>query len=209
MSERVWYVSYGSNLLSERFLCYIQGGTAPGSTKPESGCRDRTLPHDERAVFLQHQLFFALRSGRWQGAVAFIDHEPGDNTTYARAYNITREQFCDVVRQENNDPELEVPIDAALADGHAQVGNGWYSRLVKLGELDGEPMLSFTHPEPLAQHEPAKPSKAYLTVIIAGLQECYGLKEPAVSEYLLKLPGVSEHYRKGILGKLYESALEL
>ena len=37
--ELVWYLSYGSNLLEERFLCYIEGGTPPGSKSFHSGSR--------------------------------------------------------------------------------------------------------------------------------------------------------------------------
>ena len=37
--ELVWYLSYGSNLLEERFLCYIEEGTPPGSKSFHSGSR--------------------------------------------------------------------------------------------------------------------------------------------------------------------------
>ncbi|MBL0236650.1 MAG: hypothetical protein IPQ02_08595 [Saprospiraceae bacterium] len=37
--DYIWYASYGSNLLEERFQCYIKGGMPKGSTKTYLGCR--------------------------------------------------------------------------------------------------------------------------------------------------------------------------
>lgn len=55
----VWYVSYGSNLSYERFLCYINGTTPKGSTKAEQGCRDKTLSNATGKITIPYKLYFA------------------------------------------------------------------------------------------------------------------------------------------------------
>ena len=103
MTKYVWYASYGSNLLRERFLCYIQGGLIPGNDKAERGARNPSLPIDDRRIIIKHDLFFALESEKWQGSgVAFIDYHHNNHAkTLGRMYRITEEQFIDVVLQEN------------------------------------------------------------------------------------------------------------
>ena len=39
---RVWYASYGSNLLAERFGYYLSGGALPGQEVGHIGARDST-----------------------------------------------------------------------------------------------------------------------------------------------------------------------
>ncbi len=46
MKDYVWYACYGSNLLYERFKCYILGGTFNGNGRYHDGCQDKTLPKD-------------------------------------------------------------------------------------------------------------------------------------------------------------------
>ena len=43
-NETVWYVGYGSNLLRERFICYITGGQFRLGGSHTNGCKDKTLP---------------------------------------------------------------------------------------------------------------------------------------------------------------------
>lgn len=42
--EQVWYASYGSNLSSRRFSCYLCGGRPPGAIRTYPGAHDRTAP---------------------------------------------------------------------------------------------------------------------------------------------------------------------
>merc|ERR1712000_428846 len=92
--ELVWYLSYGSNLLEERFLCYIEGGTPPGSKSFHSGSRDKRKPIQSKGCFLRHEMVFARESATWQnGSVAFIKEKA------------TLCDNCDL--ENNNDDEKE------------------------------------------------------------------------------------------------------
>ena len=74
MSEMVWYVCYGSNLLEERFLCYIKGGMIPGNTRSERGAKDTTLPVRSEKCTIDHELFFSTPVKKWfDSGVAYIN----------------------------------------------------------------------------------------------------------------------------------------
>lgn len=99
-SNQIWYASYCSNLLAERFHCYIRGGCPKGSNKTYQGCRDKTLPIDNEEVYINSELYFAMKSSTWDnGGVGFIkvDFNPKP-VTLGRMYLITKEQFIDVVK---------------------------------------------------------------------------------------------------------------
>ncbi len=71
----VWYVSFGSNMSSARFACYVSGGTPSGGAHTYPGCRDKTLPRTTRPVWLAGGVYFALRSQVWGGGMALYDPE--------------------------------------------------------------------------------------------------------------------------------------
>ncbi|CAI5500851.1 unnamed protein product [Closterium sp. Naga37s-1] len=52
----VWYASYGSNMLEERFMCYIQGGAVDGMTHPCHGCSDPTPPRASKWIAVPHRM---------------------------------------------------------------------------------------------------------------------------------------------------------
>ena len=189
-------------------MCYIEGGTPHGSTRAEPGCRDTSQPLDERAVFIPHQLYFSGRSRRWGGAPAFIDSVADESVqTYGRAWLITREQFIDVVRQENSDPELAIDLDQAIQDGQLSLRDRGYGLLLHLGDRDGAPMFTFTSPLPMAERRPAKPSMEYLETIVTGLRECYGLNVVGLRKYLNACPGVDHSLSHGQTEKLLHAAM--
>ncbi len=98
-AAKVLYVSYGSNMASRRFACYIAGGQPPGGIRVNPGARDRTLPERDIAVDLPGTVYFAGKSPQWGGGVAFYDPVvPG--TTAARGYLVTAGQLVDVLAQE-------------------------------------------------------------------------------------------------------------
>lgn len=101
--DYVWYASYGSNLNKERFLAYILGKKAPGCDICEKGCKDKTLPQDNKQIIMPYELYFAKNSSKWSGGgVCFIGNKKEDNhRTLGRMYLITKDQFLDVVSQEN------------------------------------------------------------------------------------------------------------
>ena len=84
-------------------MCYIEGGIPEGTEKSYSGCSDKTPPHDDKKIIIHHELYFSKSSSIWEGkAVAFIKSKRDESAkTLGRMYLISREQFVQVVRQEN------------------------------------------------------------------------------------------------------------
>ena len=74
-SPYVWYASFGSNILLERFECYLRGGRIDGMVRDMPGSRDPTPPLASSFwVDVPHRLFFAHSSPTWAGGgVAFMD----------------------------------------------------------------------------------------------------------------------------------------
>ena len=156
--EYVWYVSYGSNLLLERFLLYITGGYNKRIKVNQDGCDDKSLPLLSKNTIIPYRLYFANSSRTWnKGGVAFIDvNTPGQ--TYGRAYLITKEQLSQVQDQEG----------------------GWYQNKFYLGEIDGIPAYTLTsyvrYPKNTVDHK-------YENVITDGLVEM-GLEWVEAIKYL-------------------------
>jgi hypothetical protein len=185
----VWYASYGSNLCRDRFLCYVQGGRPVGASRGYGGARDSTPPTDDRPMTLPGDVFFAWTSRTWGGGIAFYDaHAQG--SALARAYRVTEQQFADVAAQEmRREPGEDLDLTEVMANTRHELGPGRYETLHLVGELDGEPVLTFTAPDPSAMdHQP--PTPAYLALLARGLEESHGLSEPEVVSYLRDRPGL-------------------
>lgn len=192
----IWYVSYGSNMLAERFDTYIRGGVAPGSMKNNPGCCDSSPALDSRAVILPGGLFYATESRVWgYGGCAFLDSSlPG--YTFARAWLVSGEQFEDIVTQEcGGNPRTDDPVlqaDDLLSGGEVSVGDRLYGRGFIVGSIEGVPAATFT--SPLLYEEAREgcsylggrrfflnpPSAAYLAVITQGVAETMLLPGPVM-----------------------------
>ena len=203
-AERVWYVSYGSNLNRARFLAYLQGGRVAGNDVVYRGCADTAPPVDDVPLILPHALYFAGWSARvWGGtSAAFITLAAQSGSSLARAYLITQQQFVEVVRQENgNRAEVDdfgVKLEAARQQGHVRMlATGGYTELIHCGERDGRPMLSFTASE--NRRDFGRPSASYLRVIGTGLKERHRLPDRDVAAYLGARPGVRGTWTHGQL----------
>lgn len=193
----VWYASYGSNLSTERFLCYIRGGKPEGSDKEEVGCRDQSLPLKQRSHIMHYPLYFAKNSIRWQKqGVAFIGLTKDENhKTYSRKYLITEDQFSDVVKQENNGIDLEINLTEVKKSQYKTLRDSWYGTILYIGEEDGYPIFTFTADWDLDVPF-NKPSEQYLSMIIEGLQRNVKLSPSEIVDYLMLKPGVSGNYSK-------------
>ncbi|MFE2756192.1 histone deacetylase [Actinosynnema sp. NPDC059335] len=186
MPRLVWYVAYGSNLHAERFGCYLAGGTPVGATRGYPGCRDTSPPLATRAVEIPGGIYFATESPVWLGGRAFYDPDlPG--TAAARAYLVTAAQFADVAAQEMyRDPGADLDLTVVLADGRHVLGPGRYETLLRLGEHDGHPALTFTAPWSAADVAHTKPSAGYLTMLATGLVEAHGWPVDRVADHLAR-----------------------
>ncbi|MUK90173.1 hypothetical protein GMD78_17510 [Ornithinibacillus sp. L9] len=196
----VWYVSYGSNLCKDRFMCYINGERPPGADRPEVGCTDKTPPKASGKVEMPYALYFSKQRSKWGlGGVAFIDHSITKNEpTIGRKYLITDEQFTEVVAQENNCDFIDINFQKVMTNGFLSIGDGWYGRIVYLGELNGAPMFTFTTNEPMGNMEINTPSAAYLSTIAQGVMEL-GYKQDEIMDYFLNKKGIKENFTKETL----------
>lgn len=195
--EYVWYLSYGSNMFEERFLCYILGRKYKDNARSEQGCKDSSLPIDSKSVVINHELYFSKNSSRWQnGGVAFIDSKIDKQVkTYAKMYKITKEQFEDVIKQENRinvKEEIDIDYNKLNQCNEINLLNSWYGKLIKIGMECNEPVYSFTALEVSKQYE--KPSKEYLNSLISGIKLNFSLTNDEILNYFINLKGVNQNY---------------
>jgi hypothetical protein len=196
MSDHVWYASYGSNLLRKRFMAYIQGGTAPGASIGQVGCTDQTPPKRDRGILILHELFFAEAIPQWEDlGVAFLREEKEVAAkTLGRMYLISRDQFREVVLQENGHRRMEADVgldlEKTIREGRSELPGELYGTVLHLGEEEGKPIFTFTASWGEEQALLNRPGPKYLKVIIRGLKETFGLSNPGVMDYLRDVPGV-------------------
>jgi hypothetical protein len=103
--DYVWYLGYGSNLSKQRFLCYILGGKPKHGSNSNLGCKDKTLPLENKPFEIPHRLYFALPDkkvetcGWGKGGVAFITPEVEKEKKFwmlGRMWKITKDQYKEV-----------------------------------------------------------------------------------------------------------------
>ncbi|MDD5572009.1 MAG: hypothetical protein PHD97_12740 [Bacteroidales bacterium] len=205
--ENIWYASYGSNILEERFLCYIRGGQLLGASKNYIGCTDKSLPLDKKEICINRELYFAKKSKIWDnGGVCFIktNFEPRQKTL-GRMYLITKGQFIDIVRQEtNNTDELIINFRKAMADGSLIFKEkSWYGNIIYLGNQNSSPIFTFTHQGNIEQTN--KPSASYLKIIIKGIQETYNLSVAEIYDYLIAKQGIVDEFTRDELENIIKN----
>ncbi|WP_299519344.1 histone deacetylase [uncultured Serinicoccus sp.] len=193
---RVWYAAYGSNLSRHRFLTYLQGGTAAGARRTQTGARDPQPPTGDRPVHLPGRLHFGWESVTWGGGIAF--YVPGEDPrgVAARAYLLTAEQFVDVAAQEmHREPRGRLDLSRVLAEGYDVAGPGRYETIHRVGTIEDLPVLTFTAEDVDALGSLA-PTAPYLRTIAEGLRESHGMGEEAVVDYLRSSPAVREAWSR-------------
>ena len=162
-ANHVWYASYGSNLLKERFMEYINGGIGKFNGKKYNKCADLTPPVASRTIEIPYAMYFGNESHPWgDGGVAFLDEsKPGK--TLGRAYLITKEQYDHVREGEGNN-------------------TNWYDKEIDLGKLHGIPVVTITNN---GIRPKCKPSETYLNIVMKGLCESYPyMSESEIRDYL-------------------------
>lgn len=201
----IWYASYGSNILQERFHCYIQGGKPEGSNTTYSGCNDKTLPIDNEVFYILNEFYFAKKSIKsWNGGgVGFIANKFGNEQTLCRIYLITKEQFVDIIKQECDiHQDIKLDFDLVINQGSIILAETkWYNKIIYLGDQYGHPIFTFTHDGDYF-NEINKPDKKYLKLIMKGLKEITNFNEHDIADYFINLKGIAGIYLKEELIKL-------
>lgn len=192
--ELVWYASYGSNMDAGRLRCYLEGGTPPGGRRSCPGCRDPRPPRRTTGHQVPGGIHFATESQVWGGGRAFLDRAlPG--SAALRAYLVSGEQFADLVAQEMyREPGDDLDLREVLRTGVSRLGTGRYETLLRVGDLDGHPVLTFTAPFSSAEVTPVAPSAAYLRMLLAGLRDGQGWDADTAAGYLAGCPGALGHW---------------
>lgn len=166
--EYVWYVSYGSNMLRERFMCYIKGGSFEAS-RNHPACRDTTPPLAVKAVRIPYGMYFGNISGSWPGSgVSFLDTTQ-KGSALGVAYLITKEQFEHVCRREN--------------DGRSPTpGCGWYEDIIDLEPIDGMEVKTITNNDIRPYNDPIP---EYLNTLRRGIRENWpDMSDEEIDDYL-------------------------
>lgn len=196
MNEKItslWYASYGSNLLENRFLCYIRGGRPPGALRTYAGCTDTTPPRAKKSIMINAGLYFARQSKTWSaGGVGFIKPNADPKAkTFARSYLISAEQFTELVKQEiRRKGDFKINMEALVTNGSLILNErSWYNKILFLGFQDGAPVVTFTNQHYLSR-ELNTPDENYLLMIINGLRESWKLSNTEIENYLKNKPGI-------------------
>lgn len=195
VNSHIWYASYGSNISTERFMCYIQGGKPDGATRTYQGCKDQSKPKDQRPFIIPHELYFAKSAGVWNGGgVCFINPEKNQMAeTLGNMYLITRQQFLEVVQQENSTNEyIDIDFNKTQKDKSSVVRkNSWYGKLLYLGEEDNAPIFTFTN-EKFLLNDINSPNPHYLQTIIKGLIDTHQLNKSQLKAYFYSKKGIDK-----------------
>lgn len=167
----VWYAGYGSNMFSERFMCYINGGQFGLGGLPLEGCADKTPPIDASEFRIPYEMFFAGSARGWKNSgIAFIKSTLTQNAsqyTLARLWKVTWDQFLDIQLQEGMSYDMVLPL-------------GHYG--------DGCPMSTLTSSNDRLRCN--QPSNEYIQTIALGLRETFAFNSIQSSRYLGKLEGI-------------------
>lgn len=180
-TEYIWYASYGSNMSRERFMCYIEGGRPPGAKKTQQRMSVWSEPTHDTEIKISHEMYFAKRARNWgNGGVCFIGPAEPDNNraeTRCRIYRITRQQFIELIADENKADRESVARELKdldfKNDKSRAFGDGWYNLVLRVGQHgDGYPIWTFTQSGDERDARVA-PSPEYITTLVRGLAEMY------------------------------------
>lgn len=204
----VWYAAYGSNLNTERFNCYILGGTPEKSDINQLGCRDKEKPRRTATYKNDHEMYFAKYSKAWGGGVCFIRYSDNDEFTLYKLYLVHFEQFIDVAEQECGLRPGKSEIDQENLESIKECeglifSKSWYGKILLLGSKGGYPIYTVTSPKDFVR-QLKSPSDTYLYHIIKGLSESLGLNKGQIYNYLITKRGVTDGER---LRKLIEDII--
>lgn len=212
----IWYVGYGSNLNFKRFNCYIFGGVPAYSYREHIGARMKQAPVKSAAIKIQHEMYFSKAAESWQNkGVAFLKSSKSAKAeTLCVAYLIQKEQFIDVLLQENgrnpSRENIQLNFDALKNAGEyflpPENENQWYGRIVYLGEKDGHSLVTFTAKWDDSQIECTPPGENYLTTIIEGIKANFDLTADEIADYFSRLCGIRNQLSRQKIESIIQSS---
>lgn len=184
----VWYVAYGSNLLTDRMMAYLVGCGDDRPWGPHRPATDPTPPRDDRRVVVPHPVHFGGHSVRWDGGCCLCPAEPlppDALPVVGRAWLITYAQLRDIVAQENRMPTDAATLpEQAPGPGEAVVViDGVIDLLIGMEPMDGHPAITFGSSAP---PPPGPPSLTYRQVLAEGMAEM-GLTPDEAETHLVDL----------------------
>jgi hypothetical protein len=136
----------------------------------------------EKQCMLDYKLYFGRWSNKWSGGVCYLDDSDiKSNQTYAKMYLISKTQFLDLLAMENGHNPGDLNIDLEFEKEVVVEGLSNYDKLIKLGEFDGYPKITFTSSEIKEYNDP---SESYIETISKGLVETFDMTKEKSTEYL-------------------------
>jgi len=168
-------------------MCYIKGGRPEGSKTTYEGCTNKEPPKGDKRITIPYGLYFTENSDSWEEkGVAFIKStKDPDARSLGRMYLITREQFTQIVRQENNvGSSTRIDFESTIKNGESLIPPIWYGRIIYLGDEEGYPIFTFTARWKYEEKIPNPPGEKYRRTIEKGLKEAYGMSDDEISAYL-------------------------
>lgn len=184
----VWYLSYGPNMNTRRFLRCVQGGRTDDRRDRYRGCRDIATPRGSRWIIIDRPLVFLGHSKRWGGGTAFLEQDKQQGAeTLGQMYALTRAQFADVVAQENKMYRAHIDFETLERNGNYLINRAKpYGLCIKLGDTDHLPIYTLTSPQHTGFQKKTQPSEEYLQAMERGLDECpfRRFREGRAREYL-------------------------
>ena len=186
--QQIWYVAYRSNL-SYNVLPTIFGAARSRERTRVPRMPGHQRPARERQAHDAGQRLF--RGAVVRVALGYGLYDPdATGEVAARAYRITAEQFVDVLAQETRrTPGVTLDLAPALPRRSLQCRARWVFGLVRIGDRDGLPLMTFTA-DRRAKPPLKPPSAAYLSAMATGLEETHGRSGERIDRYLTSLPGI-------------------
>ena len=215
-NDYIWYVCYGSNVNVERFYCYIHGGAWKYNNRNHYGSKIKENPIQQSTLEIPFELYFSKSAKSWENkGVAFLKSSKNNTIkTKCVAYLIRKEQFFDILLQENsrNPFDENEPGDFSMILQNQEYFLGpknenlWYGRIINLGEFKGYSAFTFTAKWSDETIEYALPGEKYLKTIIKGIQSNFNITTDEIAGYFAGLAGIkgnlNEHEIKFIINSL-------
>ena len=193
----VWYASYGSNMCADRLACYLTGGCPPGAAGPTPAPGTGPCP---RICGPSSSMGASTSPGTPPRGTA------GSRSTTLKVR--VRPSAAPTGSRRVSSPtcwsrrctgsRVPTTTSASCSRRACRPGDGRYESLHVVGELEGEPVVTFTSPERMHAADRSQPSATYLATMARGPHGGHGWDGDRVAAYLLERPGIGAWAAAGI-----------